>query len=334
MFKNSNVHMDPGKGKGSEFGSIYYIGSDHEEKKEDTHKMRVVDLCRPMTVGYILLLITAINISMTVYLVKSSACTVTTSEPREQAVSHWPWLLEDRDSRPQTTSWPVSKQDTGREGGFGTLEDAALALRAEDNNCWNYTTSCVDCSSVRGCVFIEFDDGTQSCMTDNANTSDFFNVASTSEHFEGMKFSNPNDCPNPISEESALKSVTDEGQESCWKHRSCEQCTSEHRCAFLVSQNNQICIPNKVDAFSEEIYVTPDECPTDAQDSCLNYSSCEQCASRHGCMFVVYSDMSICMSDNATRDSEVLLLVKYLNPEECASSGEPEMNTIASETSK
>ena len=103
---------------------------------------------------------------------------------------------------------------------------------------------------------------------------------------------------------------------------------------FLVSQNNQICIPNKVDAFSEEIYVTPDECPTDAQDSCLNYSSCEQCASRHGCMFVVYSDMSICMSDNATRDSEVLLLGKYLNPEECASSGEPEMNTIASETSK
>ena len=44
-----------------------------------------------------------------------------------------------------------------------------------------------------------------------------------------------------------------------------------------------------------------------------NYSSCEQCASRHECMFVVYSDMSICMSDNATRDSEVLLLIKYLN---------------------
>ena len=115
--------MDPSKVKGSPFGSIYYIGSGNEEKKDEIYKMKVVDLSRPMTVGFILVMITAINISMTVYLLRPSACTVSTpedTEPLVPAVSHWPWQLEDADSKPQNTSVPVSEE--GKESDLNSLE--------------------------------------------------------------------------------------------------------------------------------------------------------------------------------------------------------------------
>ena len=383
MFKNSNVHMDPGKGKGSSFGSIYYIGSDNEVKKDEIYKMRVVDLCRPMTVGYILLLITAINISMTVYLVRPSACTITTHKDMDgtgssldsrlpdtsssdeapgrysgsckECTSHGYMLVVSEDMNQICMSMSNTIEDLTifHDGPYFTYFNPAqcspyddAAPPDQDNYCGNFTTTCEECSAVQGCMFVVYEDETQDCMSENSNPS-----RSPYYLLYYNKYLNSDTCP--VGEDAHY------ARDNCMNYHTCEDCTSEHSCVFLGSygsEDNQLCVSAKI----YHTYVGPwqryfntYECPVDEsnslkeaappvqdQDRCWNYSSCEQCASRHGCMFIVYSDdMSMaCMSDNATPSSEGPSLSKYLNPEECDEDG-GELETYkpfkpASQTSK